>query len=58
MSSRILRAGIAVPPSPNHNICYSPASSDAIPLASQYQFRWVLSLFQNPDALIPVRYPG
>jgi transposase len=42
MSSRTLRAGIAVPPIPNHNICYSPASPNAIPLASQYQLRWVL----------------
>jgi hypothetical protein len=41
MSSRITRADIAVPPSHNHNICYSLASPNAIPLASQDQLRWV-----------------
>ena len=35
MSPRIIRADIAVPPSHNHNICYSHASPNAIPLASQ-----------------------
>ena len=46
-------------PIPNHNICYSPASPNAIPLASRYQLRWVLlirsksrrSLDQEPRRL-------
>src|SRR5262249_43801255 len=42
MSSRIAKAGIVGPPSPDHNICYSRSPVDATSLASQRQLSSVL----------------